>query len=484
MTREDIYKKIELSSHTVFVDNLPHSMSTAWLWQLCNHEGRVVDMFMPRKKRVSNPLPFAFVRFSSKADTLKAIRNLHGTKIRGCTLDIREAKYRRFEGGQKAINPNNAGKNGGSQKGDKQGNRIDGRTFKEVVMQAQKVETEKENNPSCNDNGRPRMMKEGVRLEKTMVVYGEVDEFMMNKLSKSIIGESIFPVNIEVMEERLRRDWYTIVDVKPMGAYKTLITFETKEDVEDALGSDFLLNYFEGIRRCSEDEFCQTRRVWIECFGLPPHAWSASNLRKIGEQWGTVVCIDKKAVERMDFCSAKILIDTCYFPIIQNWVYFSVGGKGYDIFIKEMGREGVYYMNIENSQKMQNMASEDEQSNDACGGNEDGGDAHFEHPLDDTWKNDNDARNYEIGEDNLNPLMTRNETDKMLNNEEGGPGKIIDGDVSHADEQQETKYLQDDRMTEDVLQDLAHKSGKKLILGSIALSEGPKQSSDGGADHE
>ena len=141
----------------------------------------------------------------------------------------------------------------GGPKDNKQGNRIDGRTFKEVVMQGHKAEKEKESFPTCNVNRRPRMLKDEAQLERTMVVYGEVDQFMMDKLSKSIIGESIFPVNMEIMEERLRRDWYTIIDVKPMGAYKTLITFETKEDMEDALGSDFLLNYFKEIRRWSEE---------------------------------------------------------------------------------------------------------------------------------------------------------------------------------------------------------------------------------------
>ena len=113
MSREDIYRNIELSSHTVSVDNLPQSMSIAWLWQLCNHEGRVVDVSMPRKKRTSNPLPFAFVHFSNKQEALKAIQNLQGIQIRGCTLVLKEAKYSKFAGGQRTRNLNNAGNNGG-----------------------------------------------------------------------------------------------------------------------------------------------------------------------------------------------------------------------------------------------------------------------------------------------------------------------------------------------------------------------------------
>ena len=91
----EMYKKIEASSFTLFMDNLPKSMSTFWLWQLCSYDGRVVDVFISRKRRASNPLPFAFVRFSSKQDATNVKGRLDGIIIRGCALEVKEAKYRR-----------------------------------------------------------------------------------------------------------------------------------------------------------------------------------------------------------------------------------------------------------------------------------------------------------------------------------------------------------------------------------------------------
>ena len=44
------WKKLEEISYTVFVDNLPESMSKSWLWQLFDHEGRVVDVYLSGKK--------------------------------------------------------------------------------------------------------------------------------------------------------------------------------------------------------------------------------------------------------------------------------------------------------------------------------------------------------------------------------------------------------------------------------------------------
>ena len=92
-----------------------------------------------------------------------------------------------------------------------------------------------------------------------------------------------------------------------MGAYKTLITFLSKVDMEETLkeGGNLLEEYFVEIRMWSAEEIHQTRRVWVECFGIPLQAWSKENLIRIVEQWGTVVCFDVKTSTRSCFWSAK-----------------------------------------------------------------------------------------------------------------------------------------------------------------------------------
>ena len=48
-----------------------------------------------------------------------------------------------------------------------------------------------------------------------------------------------------------------------MEEYKTLITLETVQHMEDASNQcvECMLNHFAKIRKCSEEEFGQTRRV-------------------------------------------------------------------------------------------------------------------------------------------------------------------------------------------------------------------------------
>ena len=61
-----------------------------------------------------------------------------------------------------------------------------------------------------------------------------------------------------------------------------------------ASGKDLLLNHFAGIRGWSNEEFCDIRRVWIECLGTPPHTWTIENIRRIKDVWGRMVCLYRK----------------------------------------------------------------------------------------------------------------------------------------------------------------------------------------------
>ena len=108
MDRKEMYKKIEKNTYTLFVDNLPKSMTTSWLWQLCNFEGGVVDVFLSRKQRAMKLGPFAFVRFINKQDALEAIRKLDGLTVRGYAIKVQEARYSRMEEYKKIENHINA----------------------------------------------------------------------------------------------------------------------------------------------------------------------------------------------------------------------------------------------------------------------------------------------------------------------------------------------------------------------------------------
>ena len=154
--------------------------------------------------------------------------------------------------------------------------------------------------------------------EKTRVVYSEVEKNIVGEFERSIIGETLFPMDIVLIEAKLRGTFLPFESIRTMGAYKALINFASKEDMYETMkeGVSVLREYFDELRIWANEEVCQTRRVWLEYFGMPLHAWSIENLRKIAELWGTVIYFDEQTLKQPSFNSAKILMDTCCFSFI------------------------------------------------------------------------------------------------------------------------------------------------------------------------
>lgn len=83
---------------------------------------------------------------------------------------------------------------------------------------------------------------------------GEVCKDKVEWLSRSLVGESIKPIDFDILKEKLYNEWFYLTSVRAMGSYKCLLTFETKEDLEAALSarSELIFSHFDDIRRWLE----------------------------------------------------------------------------------------------------------------------------------------------------------------------------------------------------------------------------------------
>ncbi|KAL4328695.1 hypothetical protein AHAS_Ahas13G0225800 [Arachis hypogaea] len=100
-----------------------------------------------------------------------------------------------------------------------------------------------------------------------------------------------------------------------------------------------LLHFFHSIWRWDETERCETRRVWLEYYGVPLHTWSADTFSMLGGQWKEVVGCDKVTESCMSFSVGRVQIDTCIMDMINEWVHIIIGVSGFDVLVKEVGRE-------------------------------------------------------------------------------------------------------------------------------------------------
>ena len=311
----------------MFVDNLPESMTKSWLWQLFDYNGKVIDVFIPQKKRRTNRSMLAFVRYSQIQEAKAVIKNMDGMEIRGNTIWIKMAEYKRSDDGGRWMPKiqQNIQMRGNDQHGS---SRIrSGMPYKDAVLQKENIGAQ-EINKGVKQKGINDEDGKG-KYEATRVVYGEVNRNIIKELERSVIGEAMCPLNSEEVKKLIHSKIHSVEKVREIGLFKSLITFHNKQGMLQALeGEDNILGgIFDEVRPWTSEEVCQTRRVWIECFGIPLHAWSLENLKKIGEQWGTVVGFDNETEQQLTFSSAKILLDTCCFQFIKGFI---------NVHVKEM----------------------------------------------------------------------------------------------------------------------------------------------------
>ncbi|MED6188354.1 hypothetical protein PIB30_085154 [Stylosanthes scabra] len=146
-------------------------------------------------------------------------------------------------------------------------------------------------------------------------IHLQSDYRLTEILERTLVGETLNPYEWEALKRDVMRDWHTVVDVRMMGSMKMLITFDTKQNMEEALNSCFLLNQFLEVRRWTKDETNRLRRCWIEVIGVPIHGWSKENMMKIGEVWGRVLKVEED--EGGHYNSFRVLVESYTGPNIQ-----------------------------------------------------------------------------------------------------------------------------------------------------------------------
>ncbi|MED6124773.1 hypothetical protein PIB30_062099 [Stylosanthes scabra] len=99
------------------------------------------------------------------------------------------------------------------------------------------------------------------------------------------------------------------IEVRDVGPFRCLITFETVEIRDAALQDELLLSIFDEVRHHWEIFWSLSRRVWIEITGLPIGLWCEENFNNIVKLWGKIVRIDDKTEESKSYSTARMMLD-------------------------------------------------------------------------------------------------------------------------------------------------------------------------------
>ena len=102
----------------------------------------------------------------------------------------------------------------------------------------------------------------------------------MALLERNLIGELFSTMDSSILRSKLREVWSGINDIKELSSFMVLVTFDSLEAKNPASDSGLV---FCDVRPWSFSEWSFFRKVWLECIGLQPHAWSFHILHIIGE---------------------------------------------------------------------------------------------------------------------------------------------------------------------------------------------------------
>ncbi|KAL4287198.1 hypothetical protein AHAS_Ahas19G0162200 [Arachis hypogaea] len=317
------HRRLEHDSFSIFVDNLPQDISKKELFQLFNWTGRINDIYLSRKQKGDNIYIFAFI-YTTKGGALKAIKEMNRMKLRGKVVFVGEAKYRRISSTKDTKSPQR-----GKDDRNKLGRQPKREEASDVQLNTLEVRKEKkEQDPN---------VKGGTKKKIEVTVAKE----NLDWLQRSLIGGMTKAIDFCSLKDMIEINMPQVIQVRELGAYKALLTFDSMLSAEETytFKMNSLLQIFHSVWRWEEAERSETRRVWLECFGVPLHVWSANTFKMIGGQWGKVVGCDNLTESRNSFSVGHVQIDTSMLDVINEWIHITVGLSGFDVLVKEVGRE-------------------------------------------------------------------------------------------------------------------------------------------------
>jgi len=89
------------------------------------------------------------------------------------------------------------------------------------------------------------------------------------------------------------------------------------------------------VKKWGIEDQCESRRVWLDIIGVPPHGWTWENFKAIAEVWGQLICLGRPSSRIESFEVMKILIVTRVLRRIEDEIIIQIGYGGYRVVIME-----------------------------------------------------------------------------------------------------------------------------------------------------
>lgn len=333
---------------SVFVNNLPELTVPDQLRLAFSSVGRVFDVFIPASSRRGRGFCFGFVRFGNMEIAVRAVNLMNGRSFAGRKLGVNVAKF------------------GWSQRGRREGlwgyenKRTSGIStdFKRVQVHKEGKVPVYSNDPVLGSGQQAtgqqaRSFLEVVKgthqleLQFLCVPKGVVSNNSL-WLSNSLVGTVKSEEAISSIISLFEVGGFRGVKVSSLGGREVLVSFPDLEESRGILEDPSLEcnQIFMSLEKWVPKSSVSVRKVWLQCFGVPLHGWSAEIFEAIGRKFGEVVEIAKGTLDRSVLEVGRICIKTEDFSFINKELNIKVFNRLFRVVVREeLGMQGSLNMN-------------------------------------------------------------------------------------------------------------------------------------------
>ena len=306
---------------SVFVNNLPLNLDKHGLRGIFQRAGRVSDSYIPFKRPHRGKSRFGFVRFWRRNDAINSIFLLNKTIIRGKRLFVSMArpKRRNFN----SWNPQRLDYS-------LQGLEVEAGNKRKEVWKKKEANQANVNTTTVRFSQESQPFKMGLK--------GQINHDFEGWLQKSLVCTSEVPRDLATLDSAIVEGFGRCSKIYALSCFKFLLVFPTVEEMEESLvNHEELKTLFYDIKKWTSCDLCDTRKVWIDVYGVPPHGWSWENFKRIAELWGDLICLAKPILRTESFEVMRVLIAAKSFHRIDHEILLYLGSEGYRIKIMEAG---------------------------------------------------------------------------------------------------------------------------------------------------
>ena len=150
---------------------------------------------------------------------------------------------------------------------------------------------------------------------------------------RSAIAVASSSLTSDTILNHILSEGVTCLTIKTMGGMQHLIIFETYEDKEDLMNSQWLLQWFDVVTNVNDQSATLWRKTQINIYGVPLIAWGYEIFFNIGCVLGRVISVDYRNYEY----ATVVIITDCLFEVNCK-LMIEIDGKKYDIYVGESGQ--------------------------------------------------------------------------------------------------------------------------------------------------